>query len=162
MAAKKRKNGARLAHEAIRAHVKIASCYNLLMQEARNRVGKRTNLTLPQFDVLAELARAGPSGFRFIELSRLLLVTSGNLTGIVDRLERRKLVKREPDKVDRRVIRVKLTSKGRTLTDQILPRHTEDIGDILSFMSPESLRKLNTLLDELKQGLLQNHSKNSD
>src|ERR1700730_8694119 len=70
--------------EAIGVHVRIASCYNLLMREARSRINSRWRLTLPQFDVLAELARADERGFTFVELSRLLLVTSGNLTGIVD------------------------------------------------------------------------------
>src|ERR1700704_3779687 len=46
------------SHQALRVHVRLATCYNLLMREARNRVGDRWNLTLPQFDVLAELARA--------------------------------------------------------------------------------------------------------
>src|SRR6267154_1832250 len=59
--------------EAIGVHVRIASCYNLLMREARNRISNRWNVTLPQFDVLAELARADRRGFTFVELSRLLL-----------------------------------------------------------------------------------------
>jgi len=98
-------------HQALGVHVRIASCYNLLMQEARVRVGSRWKLTLPQFDVLAELTRADHRGFTFVELSRLLLVTSGNLTGIVDRLEARQFIRREPDARDRRVVRVTLTKK---------------------------------------------------
>jgi len=90
--------------------------------EARIRIFERWGLTLPQFDVLAELARAEGHGFTFVDLSRLLLVTSGNLTGIVDRLEARNLVRREADLSDRRTIRVRLTQKGRTLTEEILPR----------------------------------------
>jgi len=140
-------------HEAIRVHLKIAACYNLLMREARIRIFQRWGLTLPQFDVLAELARAEGRGFTFVELSRLLLVTSGNLTGIVDRLEARHLVRREADPTDRRIIRVKLTEKGRTLTDEILPRHREDLDELLSFMPPERLVRLASLLDRLKQGL---------
>src|SRR5215831_6942096 len=99
--------------DALRAHLRIATCYNLLMREARQRVAQRWKLTLPQFDVLAELARADARGFTFVELSRLLLVTSGNLTGIVDRLEEQRLVQRVPDAKDRRVIRVALTERGR-------------------------------------------------
>src|SRR4051812_19052198 len=71
---------------SLRVHLRIASCRNLLMRESRRSV-ERSGLTLPQFDVLAELARAEHAGFTFGELSRLLLVTAGNLTGIVDRLE---------------------------------------------------------------------------
>ena len=141
------------AHEAIRVHLGIASCYNLLMREARIRIFARWGLTLPQFDVLAELARAEGPGFTFVELSRLLLVTSGNLTGIVDRLEARHLVRREADLSDRRTIRVRLTQKGRSLTEEILPRHREDLDELLSFMPLDRLIRLAALLDRLKQGL---------
>src|SRR5690348_6168347 len=72
--------------DALRTHLRIATCYNLMMREARQLIAGRWRLTLPQFDVLAELARADERGFTFVELSRLLLVTSGNLTGIVNRL----------------------------------------------------------------------------
>lgn len=139
--------------ESVRTHVRIATCYNLLMREARQRVTSRWSLTLPQFDVLAELARADAEGFTFVELSRLLLVTSGNLTGIVDRLEQQKLVERRPDDKDRRVIRVALTEKGRKVTDQVLPAHAADIEEILSFMPRASLNQLNELLGKLREGL---------
>jgi DNA-binding MarR family transcriptional regulator len=140
--------------EAIGVHVRIASCYNLLMREARNRISSRWRLTLPQFDVLAELARADERGFTFVELSRLLLVTSGNLTGIVDRLEGRRLVRREPGDQDRRVIRVKLTEKGRAMTGEMLPKHTEDLGQVLSFMPKNALQHLSALLDDVRHGLV--------
>ncbi len=139
--------------ESVRAHVRIATCYNLLMAEARQRVVGRWRLTLPQFDVLAELARADESGFTFVELSRLLLVTSGNLTGIVDRLERQRLVERRPDVKDRRVIRVALTEKGRRVTDRMLPAHAADIEEILSFIPYSMLTQLNELLGRLREGL---------
>src|SRR5437660_1947134 len=89
--------------DSLRTHLRIATCYNLLMREARQLVTERWRLTLPQFDVLAELARADEHGFTFVELSRLLLVTSGNLTGIVNRLAQQRLVARRPDLKDRRV-----------------------------------------------------------
>jgi DNA-binding MarR family transcriptional regulator len=110
-------------------------------------------LTLPQFDVLAELARADAGGFTFVELSRLLLVTSGNLTGIVDRLEEQRLVERRPDAKDRRVIRVALTDKGRRVTDEVLPAHAADIEEILSFMPRTALTQLSDLLGRLRDGL---------
>jgi DNA-binding MarR family transcriptional regulator len=136
----------------LRVHVRLATCRNLLMRESRKNV-ERWDLTLPQFDMLAELTRAGEEGFTFVELSRLLLVTSGNLTGIVDRLEAEGLVARNPDPNDRRVIRIKLTPRGRQLTRDILPKHAEDVHEVLSFMSRERLALLNELLDELRQGL---------
>lgn len=139
--------------ESVRTHLRIATCYNLLMREARQRVVARWNLTLPQFEMLAELARADAAGFTFVELSRLLLVTSGNLTGIVDRLEDQGLVERRPDTRDRRVIRVALTEKGRRATDKMLPAHAADIEEILSFMPRASLTALSDLLGRLRDGL---------
>ena len=112
------------------------------MREARQRIARRWRLTLPQFDVLAELARADAGGFTFVELSRLLLVTSGNLTGIVDRLQQQRLVERRPDSRDRRVIRVALTEKGRRVTDEVLPAHAADIEEILAFMPRTELTQL--------------------
>ena len=103
--------------------------------------------------MLAELARADAGGFTFVELSRLLLVTSGNLTGIVDRLEQQRLVERRPDAKDRRVIRVALTDKGRRVTDEVLPAHAADIEEILSFMPRAALTQLSELLGRLRDGL---------
>jgi len=139
--------------ESVRTHLRIATCYNLLMREARHRIATRWSLTLPQFDVLAELARADAGGFTFVELSRLLLVTSGNLTGIVDRLEQQRLVERRPDGKDRRVIRVALTDKGRRVTDEVLPAHAADIEEILAFMPRAALTQLSDLLGRLRDGL---------
>jgi DNA-binding MarR family transcriptional regulator len=133
--------------------LRIASCYNLLMREARQLVVNRWNLTLPQFEVLAELARADAGGFTFVELSRLLLVTSGDLTGIVDRLEEQRLVQRRPDARDGRVIRVALTERGRRVTDQMLPAHAADIEEMLSFMPRIALAQLSELLGRLRDGL---------
>jgi DNA-binding MarR family transcriptional regulator len=141
------------ARESVRTHLRIATCHNLLMREARQRVVARWNLTLPQFDVLAELARADAGGFTFVELSRLLLVTSGNLTGIVDRLEEQRLVERQPHASDRRVIRVALTPKGRRATDHMLPTHAADIEEILSFMPRAALTALSVLLGQVRDGL---------
>jgi DNA-binding MarR family transcriptional regulator len=137
---------------ALRVHLRLATCRNLLMREARRSID-RWQLTLPQFDVLAELARAGDRGFTFIELSRLLLVTSGNLTGIVDRLERDQLVRRESDPTDRRVIRIQLTPRGRRLTDEMLPAHADDIEAVLAAFPRGDLSQLADLLGRLRDYL---------
>lgn len=139
--------------ESVRTFLRIATCYNLMVREARQRVVSRWSLTLPQFEVLAELARADAGGFTFVELSRLLLVTSGNLTGIVDRLAEQRLVERRPDSTDRRVIRVALTDKGRRLTGHMLPAHAADIEEVLSFMPRAALTGLSDLLGQLRDGL---------
>jgi len=136
----------------LQVHLRLARCRNLMMREMRRSV-ERWNLTMPQFDVLAELARAPEQGFTFVELSRLLLVTSGNLTGIIDRLEEYGLVKREPEATDRRVTRMKLTPVGRRRIEDILPLHAADVLQVLSVMPRERLALLNDLLGELRDAL---------
>jgi DNA-binding MarR family transcriptional regulator len=136
---------------SLRVHLRIASCRNLLMRESRRSI-ERWGLTLPQFDALAELARSGRTGFTFGELSRLLLVTSGNLTGIVDRLESEGLVRRQQGTRDRRVVRIVLTRKGRRRVEQIIPIHARDIDRALAAMPGDQLDALNDLL-----GILRNH-----
>jgi len=143
----------RRTRESLRTHLRIATCYNLLMREARRRIAARWSLTLPQFEMLAELARADARGFTFVELSRLMLVTSGNLTGIVDRLEEQRLVARKPDVKDGRVMRVTLTKKGRRMTDHMLPSHAADIEEVLQFMPRAALNQLSELLGRLRDGL---------
>lgn len=146
------------ARQAVRVHLRIATCSNLLMREARTRIAERWGLTLPQFDVLAELARADRRGFTFVELSRLLVVTSGNLTGIVDRLERQHLVRRRPDPHDRRVVRLRLTRKGRAMTRQMLPAHARDMRQVMSFMPRKAMARLERLLGDLRHGLHARHT----
>lgn len=137
---------------SVRLHLRLATCRNLLMREARLSV-ERWGLTLPQFDVLAELSRARAEGFTFVELSRLLLVTSGNLTGIVDRLEAEGLVRRQTDVRDRRLVRIVLTKKGRRLAQDIMPRHAQDIHALLAFMPPDEMTALIEMLGRLRDGL---------
>lgn len=136
----------------LQVHLRLARCRNLMMREMRRSV-ERWNLTMPQFDVLAELARAPEQGFTFVELSRLLLVTSGNLTGIIDRLEEYGLVKREAELTDRRVTRMRLTPLGRRRIEEIMPLHAADVAQVLSVMPRERLALLNDLLGELRDAL---------
>jgi len=149
---KRLKNNANATKLALRVHLRIASCRNLLMREAR-RVIERSGITLPQFDVLAELER-DERGFTFGELSRLLLVTSGNLTGIVDHLEADGLAKRlRYETRDRRVVRIVLTRKGRDLVRQVSPAHARGIQAALAFMPADRLALLEELLREVSHRL---------
>lgn len=137
---------------AMAVHERLASCRSLLMRESRTSI-ERSSLTLPQFDVVAELAGAGARGRTFVELSRRLLVTSGNLTGIVDRLTAVGLVRRVPDPHDRRAIRVALTVKGRRAARALVPRHAADVQVALSLIPRARLARLAGLLAELHDRL---------
>jgi DNA-binding MarR family transcriptional regulator len=123
------------------------------MREARARLLERWGLSLRQFDVLAELGRRAGDGLTFAKLSHRLIVTSGNLTGIVDQLEARQLVRRYVDPRDRRSFHVRLTKEGRFLTKEILLRHRNDLHELMAFIPLERLVRLTSLLDALRHGL---------
>lgn len=107
----------------------------------------RWDLSSSQFNVL-NLLRIRPEGWSQIELSRELIMHRSNLTGLVDRLEARKLVERQETPGDRRAYRVILTPAGQKLVQRILPhyyRATEEVwGDL-------PLRRAETLVKELAQ-----------
>lgn len=130
--------------------LRLIKAYNLILREARRSVG--TRLTLPQFDVMAQLARR-PGGMTFVELSRHLLVSAGNLTGIVDRLEREGFVAREAHESDRRATRIRLTATGRRRIASLLPRHARDIESLFSAMPRADVQQLRQLLGRLARTL---------
>jgi DNA-binding MarR family transcriptional regulator len=126
--------------------IRLARCYNLAMRDLRT--GLREECTMPQFDVLAQLERS-PDGLTFSALSEKLLVTAGNLTGIVDRLEKQGLARRETNPKDRRQTFIKLTDKGREYCNKVIPMHTHDIARLLSDLSDNTVQNLRTDLDKL-------------
>jgi DNA-binding MarR family transcriptional regulator len=108
------------ARRAVSLWLRLLAAHNLILREVRRGMGGAA--TLPQFDVLAQLDRE-PGGLTFSSLSQRLLVSAGNLTGIVARLERGGLVHRDGDPLDRRAFRVRLTARGRGLLAELMPRH---------------------------------------
>lgn len=129
--------------------LRLLKAHGLLLREVRRRVP--APLTLPQFDVLAQLQRGGAMTPR--ELTRELLVTAGNLTGIVERLARMGLVSRHRVPEDGRAVRVQLTSRGQKLMARALPRHRRDVADLLSVLPAADLRQLRVLLGTLGEQL---------
>src|SRR4029077_15167693 len=91
---------------------RLLACSHLIENHVRKALAARFKTTLPRFDLMAQLERA-PAGLQMGELSRRMLVTGGNITGIVDQLERAGLIVRTEDPGDRRVYLVKLTKEGR-------------------------------------------------
>src|SRR4029077_11786488 len=108
------------SHLPVSVWLRLMKCHNLVARELRKHAEKDGLITLPQFDVLVQLSRQ-TEGLSFVDISRRLLVTSGNLTGIVDRLEREGLVIRTQDTADRRIVRIRLTPKGKDLIGRLVP-----------------------------------------
>ncbi|MBI3932947.1 MAG: MarR family transcriptional regulator [Acidobacteria bacterium] len=137
-------------HLPLSVWVRLLKAHGLLLREVRRRVPE--SLTLPQFDVMAQLYRED-GGMTPGELTRALLVTAGNVTGIVDRLARLGLAERRPVPEDRRAIRVRLTQRGRQLMQRAIPRHRRDVESLLGTIPSGDLARLRALLGRLNRAL---------
>ncbi|HUG52888.1 MAG TPA: MarR family transcriptional regulator [Vicinamibacteria bacterium] len=137
-------------HLALSAWVRLLKAHGLVLRELRRR--RPEPLTLPQFDVVAQLHRR-PAGMTSRELTRELLVTAGNVTGLVERLARMGLVERRPVPEDRRAVRLVLTPRGRRVARRAIPRHRRDLEGLLSSLSPQELALLRSLLGRLGRAL---------
>src|SRR5947208_4137826 len=118
-------------HRALRIWLRLLTCTHLIEQRVRSGLRERFATTLPRFDLLAQLDRH-PEGLKMNELSRLLMVTGGNVTTIVDQLEKEGLAERLDEPADRRAFRIRLTRTGeRTFTD-MAREHEEWVVGLLS------------------------------
>jgi DNA-binding MarR family transcriptional regulator len=129
--------------------VRLLAAHNLMLAELRKRMAD--DCTLARFDLLANLERE--DGQTPAALSRRMLVTAGNLTGLVDRAERDGLAERRPDPRDRRLSRVWLTSRGRDLVQALLPAHADHVGELLAGLDVTERRELRRLLGKLRDSL---------
>jgi len=131
--------------EAIRTWLRLLSCETAIEQQLRSLFRSHFSVTLPQFDVLSELERAGDQ-MTMSELSRQLMVSNGNVTGVIDRLEKSGFVTRSRAEHDRRVQHIRLTSKGRKEFDEMARRHEHWLDELLSDLSMTDMANLQKLL----------------
>lgn len=137
-------------HLALSVWLRLLKAHGLLLREVRRRVP--FPLTLPQFDVLAQLCRR-EAGMTPRELTHALLVSPGNVTGIVDRLVQQGLVERLPVPEDRRAVRVRLTPRGRRLMQRAIPRHRRHLEAILRPVAQADLARLRDVLGRVNRSL---------
>lgn len=114
----------------------------------RERLRVTFRMTLPQFDVLAALART-QTGMTMTEVSRLLMVSNGNVTGIIDRLAADGLVMRQVADRDRRAVRVSLTRLGASTFAEVAAAHEGWVDELLSEFTRADAEVLITHLDGL-------------
>ena len=136
------------------AERRALSTYSTLLRAAESVSGRlvalvssQTGLTITQFGVLEALLHLGPQCQK--DLASKQLKTGGNMTLVVDNLEKRKLVRRERSKTDRRIINVHLTTSGRRLIDDYFPRHARAITHELGVLSAAEQEQLGTLTRKL-------------
>ncbi len=129
----------------LRAWLRLLTCSTLIEREVRRRLREEFDFTLPRFDLLAQLDRA-PEGLTMGALSRRLMVTNGNVTGLIDRLVAEGLVERQPAPGDRRAQLVRLTAEGKRAFDRMTPAHAAWIHELFAGLDRATL---NTLFDSL-------------
>jgi DNA-binding MarR family transcriptional regulator len=136
-------------HGAIRLWLRMLATNRLVETRTRRLLQDRYATTLPRFDLMAQLERA-PGGLKMGELSRRMMVTGGNVTGITDLLEREGLVERVPDPDDRRAILVRLTAAGRRSFAAMAAEHERWIVESFRELSQREMATMATLLARLK------------
>lgn len=136
-------------HDDLRLWLRLLTCCNLIEGDIRGRLRTEYETTLPRFDLMAQLHRA-PEGMKMSELSRHMMVTNGNITGITDQLEKEGLVQRNKVLTDRRSSLIKLTAKGRRIFKKMASSHEQWIQDLLAGLSDKSRKNLFEALGELK------------
>lgn len=135
---------------SLRLWIALARCYGTFSRAIASRLAGY-GLTTPQFGILEALHHLGP--LTLGDLAQKLLVTGGNITYVMDRLEEQELVCRERSGNDRRVVWAKLTPKGRDLMVDVFPEHIDFIHGLTDVLEPAERQELRTLLRKLGKGI---------
>ncbi len=144
-------------HQSLKLWLRMLSCTVLIENQVRGRLRSEFGVTLPRFDLMAQLERH-PEGLRMGELSKRMMVTGGNVTGITDQLEQEKLVVRVADAKDRRAYSVKLTPAGRRAFKRMAAVHEGWIAEVFSGLQTDQKSSLFDLLSQVKSHVNDAHT----
>jgi len=137
-------------HEAeLRLWLRLLTCTTLIEGEVRRRLRDTFDVTLPRFDLMAQLDKA-PNGMTLGELSRRMMVSNGNVTGLAERLVEQGLLDRRPSPNDRRAQIVSLTAEGRRVFRTMARTHEDWIAEIFGELDPGEIEELMDLLAKAK------------
>jgi DNA-binding MarR family transcriptional regulator len=135
--------------QALRLWLRMLACTNLIEAQIRSRLRTQFGITLPRFDLMSQLERS-PEGLKMGELSKRMMVTGGNVTGITDQLVGEGLVVREDNPKDRRAYIVKLTTDGRKMFKKMAEAHEKWILELLGGLNEKEKQQFYVLLAALK------------
>jgi MarR family 2-MHQ and catechol resistance regulon transcriptional repressor len=135
---------------ALGVWIALARCYATFTKAVAAKV-QDYELTVPQFGALEALYHLGPLSLG--ELADKLLVTGGNVTFVMDRLESQGLVARYRSDTDRRVVLARLTESGRDLVARVFPEHAEYIERLCRHLDPDEQDEMRRLLKQLGKGI---------
>ncbi|MCX7163798.1 MAG: MarR family transcriptional regulator [Betaproteobacteria bacterium] len=133
----------------LRLWLRTLTCTNLIENHLRSRLRAEFDITLPRFDLMAQLERS-PQGLKMGELSKRMMVTGGNVTGITDQLVGEGLVIREDSPKDRRAYIVRLTAEGRRSFRRMAEAHEKWVVELFCGMDEKQREQLYELLAALK------------
>lgn len=139
-------------HQALKLWLRMLACTVRVEDTIRSRLRTTFGITLPRFDLMAQLERH-PDGLRMGELSKRMMVTGGNVTGIADQLEREQLVVRVPDPQDGRAFMLKLTPAGREAFESMATVHEGWVAELFAGIPAADKTTMIALLDSMKQRL---------
>ena len=135
--------------DELRLWLRLLTCTQLIEKQVRTDLREQWGTTLPRFDLMAQLERE-PEGMRMNELSRRMMVTGGNITGITDQLVAEGLVERVEVEEDRRAFRVRLTPAGHAAFADMAQVHEAWIVEAFSALSDRDMTQLYRLLGKVK------------
>lgn len=136
--------------EALRLWLRLLTCTQLIEKQVRSGLRDEFNTTLPRFDLMSQLERE-PQGMKMTELSRRMMVTSGNITPVTDQLVKEGLLERLSVEGDRRAWLIRLTPAGRSLFKKMAKRHEAWIVQAFGSLSDQEMQHLHALLGRVKQ-----------
>jgi DNA-binding MarR family transcriptional regulator len=137
-------------HQAeLRLWLRLLTCTTLIEGEVRRRLRDNFGVTLPRFDLLAQLDKT-PGGMTLGQLSSRMMVSNGNVTGLAERLVAQGLLDRKPSASDRRAQIVTLTAEGRRAFRAMARAHERWIADLFAGLTAEEIDELMRLLAKTK------------
>jgi DNA-binding MarR family transcriptional regulator len=136
-------------HAELRLWLRLLTCTTLIEGEVRRRLRGDFGVTLPRFDLMAQLDKF-PSGMTLGELSSRMMVSNGNVTGLAERLVADGLLVRRPSPNDRRAQIVSLTPEGRRTFRAMARAHENWIAEIFADLQPGEVETLMALLAKAK------------
>ncbi len=140
-----------LAKERLRMWVRLLGVTRAAENQLREFLRLKHQTTLPRFDVMAALHRRGEPT-TMSEISRMLLVSNGNVTAVVDRLEADELVRRGGSSTDRRTVYVTLTPKGVEHFERLAADHERWINKLFDSLTTSEIETMTTIMKRMRKG----------
>lgn len=138
--------------DALRLWLRLLTTTTLVEAEIRRRLRLQYGTTLPRFDLMAALDRQ-PEGVTLTAVSRRMMVSNGNVTGLAQRLEEEGLVERRPSGTDRRVQMLRLTARGRREFGKQSAAHAGWVAELLGALSAKEGAALHRLLGQARDSV---------